>query len=364
MKNLAIAAVALSAAGIASAQSSVTLYGVVDAAVSHYRGEGKGSRTLMTTSGFNNSRLGFRGREDLGGGLAASFVLEAGFENDTGTGQATNTNNQPAGNTPVGGLTFNRRSTISLSGAFGEIRLGRDHTPSFWNLVVYDPFKVGVGIGTMPTQGSTSTVFRASNSIGYLSPGCAVATCKGLYGQAMYAMGENTSGTPTSSDGRYVGARVGYNTGAFDVAIGTGVTKNAAAQDFTQTNVGASYNFGVAEIMGQWGIHKTGAPIAALAGGTKATHYTLGARIPLGAGYIPVSYSHVSRNDVNKGSASKVAIGYVHNLSKRTALYTTYAVISNKNSMALGVNTGVNAGPAPIAGGNSSGVDFGVRHSF
>ena len=364
MKKSLITVAAMAVAGVASAQSSVTLYGVLDAAISHYRGDGAGSKTLMTTSGFNNSRLGFLGSEDLGGGLSTSFVLEAGINNDSGAGQSTNTNNQASGATPVGGLTFNRRSTVSLAGPLGEVRLGRDYTPSFWNLLVYDPFKVGVGAGTMSVQGSTSTVFRASNSVGYWSPGCAVATCKGLYGQAMYAMGENASGTATSSDGRYTGARVGYSSGPFDIAFGTGVTKNAAANDFTQTNLGASYDFGVAQVMGQWGIHKTGAPIAALAGGTKATHYTLGARIPLGAGYIPVSYTHVSRNDAQAGAASKVAIGYVYYLSKRTALYTTYASIANKNGMALGVNSGVDAGPTPVANGRASGLDVGLRHSF
>ncbi|MEO7159880.1 MAG: porin [Polaromonas sp.] len=364
MKKSLIAAAAMTVVGVASAQSSVTVYGVLDAAISYYRGEGSDSKTLMTTSGYNNSRLGFRGREDLGGGMSASFVLEAGINNDTGAGQSTNTNNQPSGNTAAGGLTFNRQSTVSLSGPFGEIRLGRDYTPSFWNLLQYDPFKVGVGIGTMPVQGSTSTVFRASNSVGYFTPGCAVAACKGLYGQVMYAMGENPSGTATSSDGRYVGARIGYGSGPFDIAFGTGVTKNAAANDFTQTNLGASYDFGVAQVMGQWGIHKTGAPIAALARGTKATHYTLGARIPLGSGFIPVSYSHVSRNDANNGAASKVAIGYVYNLSKRTALYTNYANISNKNGMTLGVNGGLNAGPNPVANGVASGIDLGITHRF
>ncbi len=364
MKKSLIAAAAMTAAGVASAQSSVTVYGVLDAAISYYRGEGAPSKTLMTTSGYNNSRFGLRGLEDLGDGLSASFVLEAGINNDTGAGQSTNTNNQPSGATPVGGLTFNRRSTVSLSGPFGEIRLGRDYTPSFWNLLQYDPFKVGVGTGTMSVQGSTSTVFRASNSVGYLTPGCAVATCQGLYGQVMYAAGENAGGAATSSDGRYTGVRVGYGSGPFDIAFGTGVTKNAAANDFTQTNLGASYDFGAVQVMGQWGIHKTGAPIAALAGGTKATHYTLGARIPLGSGYIPVSYTHVSRNDAKNGAASKVAIGYVHNLSKRTALYTTYASIANKNGMALGVNTGFDAGPTPVANGRASGLDFGLRHSF
>ena len=127
-------------AGVASAQSSVTLFGVVDATVSATVRAKASSRQArqLTNSGYNSSRLGFRGTEDLGGGLAASFWLEAGVNNDDGTGAATSSNNQRVGTTSAHrsgtqGLTFNRRSTVSLSGGFGELRLGRDYTPTFWN---------------------------------------------------------------------------------------------------------------------------------------------------------------------------------------------------------------------------------------
>ncbi len=346
------------------AQSSVSVYGVLDAAISRYQADGGGSKTLMATGANQNSRLGFRGREDLGGGAWVAFDLEAGFNNDSGAGQSTNTNNQASGNIPAGGLTFNRKSTVGLGGAWGEIRLGRDYTPSFWNLFVYDPFRVGVGLGGITSQGSTVTVFRASNSIGYFTPGCSTPQCQGFYGQAMYALGENASGTNTSSDGKYYGARLGYGAPGWGANVATGTTTSAAAGNYVQSNLGASYDLKAINLMFMWGSQKTGLPTAALGGGTKATHMQLGGWIPVGGDYIPVGYTRMSRNDAANGKADKLAIGYVKNLSKRTAIYVTYAKINNKNGMALPVNAGVDAGPTPSAGGSSSGYDFGIRHSF
>src|SRR4051812_4868252 len=139
MKKSLIALAVMAAAGAASAQSSVTLFGIVDATISHYSGGGQ-HNTILTNSGYNSSRLGFRGTEDLGGGLAASFWLEAGINNDNGSFTSANTNNTLGGATGGGGLTFARRSTVSLSGGWGEVRLGRDYVPTFWNTTLFDPF--------------------------------------------------------------------------------------------------------------------------------------------------------------------------------------------------------------------------------
>jgi predicted porin len=369
MKKSIISIAALAAASAASAQSSVTVYGVVDAAVASYRATGAGSRTHVLSGGNQNGRLGFRGREDLGGGMYAGFELEAGLFNDSGVGLATNTNNQASGAAPAAaggqGLVFSRKSIVSLGNAsWGELRLGRDYTPGFWNLFAYDAFRTGVGLGGITTQGGTTTVFRASNSIGYFTPGCSVFVCQGFFAQAMYAMGENASGAANSADGRYVGGRVGYGAPKWDVAAAHGVTKNVAAGDFTQTNVGGAYNFDVAKLMVLWGVHKTGLPIAALGNGTKAQFWQVSSWIPAGPGYIPVAYTRVTRNDALASSANKIAIGYVYNLSKRTAVYTTYARIKNDGAFQLPVNSGADAGPVPIRGGTSSGFDFGIRHAF
>src|SRR5947209_7985472 len=140
---IAIAALAATAAGPVLAQSSVTLFGIVDTNLAHGSGTAS-SKTQLTNSGYNSSRLGFRGVEDLGGGMSASFWLEAGLNTDNGTGAGTNTNNQTTGAAPAAaggqGMTFNRRATVSLTGNWGELRLGRDYTPQYWTLGLFDPF--------------------------------------------------------------------------------------------------------------------------------------------------------------------------------------------------------------------------------
>jgi len=145
----------LGAAAAASAQSSVTLFGVVDATLAFGRGS-VAHRTQMLRGGYNSNRLGFRGVEDLGGGLSAQFWLETGFNVDDGSGQATNTNNQASSSAPApsGGLTFNRRSTVSIAVA--------------------------------------NT--RASNQISYFTPN----TLGGFFVHAAHYLGENASGAATS----------------------------------------------------------------------------------------------------------------------------------------------------------------------
>lgn len=351
-------------AGTASAQSLLQVYGGIDLAVSYYKGEGTGSRTQLTPGGNQNNRLGFRGREDLGGGLYAWFELEMGFNADNGTGLASNTNNQLSGQVPTQSLTFNRRSFVALGNQWGELRFGRDYVPSFWPLYLYDPFRTGVGFGGATIQGTTVTNLRASNSIGYWTPGCNALECKGFFSQLMYAFGENPSNGPGADDGNVWGARFGYGGSNWEVSIAKAETSNQAVDFFSQTTGGGYYDFGFARLMFLIGENKTGVPVAALNNGTKSPFYQIGGFIYLGPGYIPVAFTHVKRNDPQDSSASKIAIGYVYNLSKRTALYSTYAYIDNKNAMAVPVNVGADAGPTPLPGRSASGIDIGIRHSF
>ena len=205
MKKSLVALAALAVAGVASAQSSVTMFGVVDTTISGFSNKSEGvlgqsvttSQTMMRSGGYNSSRLGFRGTEDLGGGLAVGFWLEGAVNTDDGTGAATG-----------GGFNFQRRSTVSLSNAMGELRLGRDFVPTYWNDTVFDPFGTnGVGTNLISTAsgynnpGSTisqggftanTNYFRASNSIGYFLP----PNLGGFYGQFMYAFNEQTSYDP------------------------------------------------------------------------------------------------------------------------------------------------------------------------
>jgi predicted porin len=360
MKKSLVALAALAVVGAASAQSSVTLFGGLDTGVSRYSLGGV-SKTLMTTSGLYSSRLGFRGVEDLGGGMKASFHLEAALQNDTGASPATGTNNQGA-STGGGGLTFSRRSTMSLSGGFGEVRLGRDYTPTFWNYTIFDAFgTLGAAAGSNITLGASAgnTAARASNSIGYLYNSANPAGNTGFYGQAMYALGENASTAANAGDGKYWGVRAGFAQGPFNVALSTGKETNLAAGNFTNTSLGGSYDVGMANLMVLIGRQNTGVA------GTKLSTWEIGAQIPVGAGYIPVSYSTVKKNDAAGSKSNQFGLGYVHNLSKRTALYATYSRLNNKTG-ALATFSGGNgsSGGLAAATGAGNGYDFGVKHTF
>ncbi|MCZ8222171.1 MAG: porin [Acidovorax sp.] len=348
MKKSLIALAVLAASGAAMAQSSVTLFGVVDATYAYGSGS-VSNKSQLTNSGYNSSRLGFRGVEDLGGGLSASFWLEAGVNNDNGTGGVTNTNNQAATSTG-GGLTFNRRSTVSLNGGFGEVRLGRDYTPQFWNLTVFDPFGTN-GVGTTQTLNSSlggPTTVRASNAIGYFLPG----NLGGFYGQAQYYMGENNSGTPNKKDGNGLALRAGYANGPINVALAFSETKFVTG-NIQAWNLGGQYDLGVAKIMAHYNNDE-------IKGGNEGTGFLIGGLIPVGAGEVRLAYSTYKIDTVGADPRSnKIALGYVHNLSKRTALYTTFARVSNKNGAASALNGSVTA-----ANRNSTGYDFGIRHSF
>jgi len=425
MKKTAIALLpfaALIASGNALAQSSVTLFGVIDNSISSYKNQAKDvfgntvttSQTALANSAYSSSRLGFRGTEDLGGGLAASFWLEAGVNTDDGSGTGTN-----------GSLSFNRRSTVSLSGFFGEIRLGRDYTPTYWNDNLFDPFGVnGVGTNLVSTaSGQTSPgsvrsgwtngqYSRASNSIGYFLP----PSLGGFYGQAMFAFNEQVSYNPggltppgaaaivndptlavadNARAGRYVGGRIGYANGPLDVALSYG--KSTVGSNYylgtTTTidiwNLGGSYDFGVAKLFAEYSHNKMNTTLAVNAfnpfGTTKPGFNggLIGVTVPVGAGLIRASYSAVKYNNTNvnlvgttanffgfnsQPKADKFALGYVYNFSKRTAVYATVGYIDNKDGAALTVGgpayyTKAINGFVPLPN-SSVGYDIGFRHSF
>ncbi|MFH0131065.1 porin [Variovorax sp. EL159] len=368
MKSYLIALAAASTAGGALAQSSLTLFGVVDAAVTYTRGSGAGSGSKLQLSNSGNmfSRFGFRGTEDLGGGLSANFWLEMGLQNDTGTGFPSNSNNQASGNGPAGSLSFNRRSTVSLAGPFGEVRLGRDYVPAFWNTAIFDPFGTGSGIGANQIYFSglgglvAPTGTRASNSVGYLLP----AELGGFYGQVMYAMGENDStsvlpGTLVSNrhDGDHTGLRFGYQGGGFNVAIATGRTRYASG-DLRVTNLGASYTFGPSLM----NLKLTSELYTESKGATDGKGALIGFHLPIGPGEIKGSYARYKLQPAGallNPTSSKLAIGYVHNLSKRTALYATIARISNRNGATQALS-----GATTLPNRASSGAEFGMRHMF
>lgn len=374
MKKSMLALAALSAfAGAASAQSSVTIWGIVDA--TYAIGNGQTDRTQLTNSGYNSSRLGFRGVEDMGGGNRAGFWLEAGVNNDNGSFGTTNTNNQSTGASGGGGMTFNRRSTLSWGGSWGELRLGRDYTPHFWNHTVYDPFGTN-GVGTSQLLNSSlggPTTVRASNSIAYIFGqnfnGNSLGPGKGVHAFVQYYLGENNTGTgtpATNNDGKGFSFRVGYDAGPLSVALASGSTKyaqTATAGKIKSTNLGGSYSLPVAKISAEWSKDS----VASSAGSIAGKGYLLGANVPLGTNEIRFAVSNYKIEGPGTafdGKANKFALGYVANLSKRTALYATYARVSNSGASTQALNGATVVANGAVGDRNSTGMDFGIRHSF
>jgi predicted porin len=341
MKKTVLGLVALAGfAGGASAQS-VSVFGTVDMSAKYVKNDGSARRLSLSQDSLNGSQLGFRGVEDLGGGLKARFLLEAGVNPDTGT---------------VNAKFFNRRSNLGLSGAFGELRLGRDYTPNFLVQTLFDAFGATTGMGSSLNVAQLYGGTRMDNSIGHILP----SNLGGVYGQAMVAASEG--GTTADRGGRYIGARLGYAAGPFDVAFAAG-SQRLDALGLTQKtyDLGASYDFGVVKLLGY--IDRDTRPSLA------ETRLNLSAVVPLGAGEFHVGYER-SRftNDLAAftNTISQGSLAYVYNLSKRTALYGTLSRLSNgdnsNNSVVFVRDTSQSAPPVP--GGKSNGAEIGLRHFF
>lgn len=343
MKHIAALALLAAASASASAQSSVTLFGIADAGVRYVK-NGDNSIKSASSNGLNTSRLGFRGAEDLGGGLKASFWLETGFSPDTGTQSDA-------------ARFWDRRSTLSLAGNFGEVRLGRDATPTYTGYADFDAFgangvaaanKFATALGT-----AADTLVRADNLVSYFAP----ANIGGFYGQATVGAGEGTAGK------KYIGGRAGYRAGPLDVSFAAGqttVVRNAAGNDkFKVYDFAGSYDLGVVKLTGYYSQLKFA--------NNKLGVANIGALVPLGQGTLRVSYINANASGTNAAGAnidandsSQLAVGYVYDLSKRTALYGTAARVNNKGAATYAVASS----PALPAGKDSTGVEFGLRHSF
>ena len=336
MKKSLLALAALTAfAGVASAQSSVTLFGIVDLSVNSVK-NGSLSQKLLSNDQLNSNRLGFRGVEDLGGGMRAGFHLEGAMSPDNGN---------------AGGQTWQRRSTVSLMGGFGEIRLGRDYTPSFWNYTIFDPFGtngMGAASNLVSTLSSGATTFvRANNTVGYFLPAMG-----GVYGQVQVAAGEGATGN------KYFGGRLGYAGGPVNVAVAYGKTDKTGAMidDYTDINFGGSFNMGFMSLMGTYSKRDYST--------ADQKNIMVGLTVPFGQSTLKAAYNTAS-GSAKSLEAKQISFGYQYDLSKRTAIYATVSSLNNDGDAATGARFTIGQGPAQTRGGDSSkGYNLGVRHSF
>ncbi len=342
-------------AGPACAQSSVTVYGIVDVALVRETGAAAGSSTKVTSGVGTGSRLGFRGTEDLGGGLSAIFLLENGFQADTGaSGQ--------------GGLLFGRQIYVGLQGGFGTVTLGRQYTPQYLTVALADPFGSGYAGDTknlMPATGNGTS--RMDNTIKYVS-----RAWSGVTADLVYAPGE-VAGSESAS--RQFGGALGYAAGALKVRLAHHNRNNETAvltnlSSARNTVVGGTYDFGAAKAHFAYGVNKglnssplrnaanpfgyRVAPVASV----DSADAMLGVSVPMGPHSVLASYIRKDDKTALNQDATQMAIGYRYALSKRTEAYTVYSRIDNKNGAGYTVGSS-------IEGGTGDGAfNLGIRHAF
>jgi len=350
-KSLLALAVLGAFAGVASAQSSVTIYGIIDQSVAKGNGgtAGTGGVAALGTSeawqvrdGGPGSRLGFRGNEDLGGGLSAQFLIEHRFSPDTGS---TNTGTQPAA---ASAFWFGGSYVQLTSKAAGSVYFGRWYSPVFWISLKTDPFGYGgiaqVGALTFANYTNPSAVglgARTTNTVGYKTPNLGGFT-------ANVAVGLGEAGTA----GRDVGVNAEYTAGpiyagiAYDkINAGTSTfgATTGAVDGNSLVNAGFAYNFGVVRPMVSYAKSKTRTGSA-----VNSDALSFGLTAPVGPVVIKAQYTQRNTDAAPLAGVAadvklkKLGVGIDYFLSKRTKVYLDGAQVKETNlttnsAFALGV---------------------------
>jgi predicted porin len=361
MKKSLLALAVLSAiAGTASAQSSVTLSGIVDAGI---RRVGVATATGTDTdwqvgqsqSGY--SAITFSGREDLGGGMYAFFALNHRFNIANGTVNSANNTCAGTGVASIPGCsavnTFWRNAAVGLGGGFGDVRLGRILMPLQDMNGGFDPWATGT-VASIHTGGITATI-RANNAVYYRSPSlggvsihAAIAAGEGqLQGETANNFGQVAPRSALGDQERPIGLSVRYAAGPINV--GLAYDKNIA--DIKTIGAYASFDFGFMKLMGQFekgdSSNNAGTPI----GGQEfenMKNYSIGVRAPLGPVTILAGYVRAD-SDVDNRDGGKFGLGLEYSLSKRTNLYT---------------NLGKSSGDRFSDAAKKAAFDVGITHRF
>jgi predicted porin len=347
----------------AVAQTSVQVYGLIDAAVERVTNTAPNGDSLTRmpnlSGGMMPSRLGFRGTEDLGGGLKAIFALENGFGPDSGT------LNQ-------GGRLFGRQAWVGVSGDWGALTVGRTYSMLF-----FSQFDVDI-IG--PSQFSIGSLDlylpnnRNDNSISYKG------TFSGLTVGATYSLGRDASnaGGPAATncggenasddqacrawsamlryDSKSWGAVVAYDTynGGAGAAAPFSPTRSALSD--SRLNAGGYVKFGPLKVSGGHMRHENEANAV-----TPRSHLNY-----LGAAYDLTPQwtidGQVARLDFrNSANDTNMAVlRAMYAFSKRTAVYGMVGRVNNSGTAAVALS----AGTTVLAGGSQNGVMTGIRHTF
>ncbi len=351
---------------------------------------------FLTNSNLGSSKLGFKGTEDLGGGLTAVFKLEGGLKNESGNGKSSNTSNQANGGCTSGnvslvntakqnptlttgttacspngsqGLDFQRYSYVGIDGNFGSLHLGREYIYSFWyGEGTVDPFSTNgpaqntnmfyhvSGTGA----GGAFVGTNASNMVSYLTPDAPVQ------GGVQYFFGNNVAASATTvtattanvghSDGTGYSAFLKYQQGPLLITGAISNTQYQLKGNYKVTALSAQYDLtSAASLM------YTYAKESQAAYGDN-TMNMIGGTYTVGATKWKATYTHASTAGLTAattGTGNQYGLGVDYALSKRTKLYTTVAEVTNSGN--AGYVTGA---VTPGAGTKSGNIAFGVYSAF
>ncbi|MES2260033.1 MAG: porin [Pseudomonadota bacterium] len=327
---------ALAASG-AAAQTNVTLYGVADLGLVAEHGGLAGGVVKLTSGIANGSRIGFKGVEDLGGGMSALFVLEGGILADTGaSGQ--------------GGLLFGRQAFVGLAGKPGTIRLGRQCTVIDATLGAIDPFYLGFA-GRISNVLVAGYVSRVDNMALYSS-----RAVGGFSAEAAYGFGEVAG---SASAKRHAGGALNYASGPVFLRLAHQDTNtlNAALAGGNAKNtvLGVVYAIGSVKVHAAYAVSKSR---AAGVVGVDSHDAMLGATLPFGPHSVMASYVHRDDRRLANGDATQLALGYTYAMSKRTSLYAAFGHIDNRNTAFY------TSGNATEPGSGNQAYNLGLRHTF
>ncbi len=338
--------IALAVAGLAStaafAQSNVTIYGVADVYYANARATGMDSQNVINSGGLSGSRIGFKGTEALGNGISALFTLEYGVDVDANTG---------LGNSSAGA----RQQMVGLTGGFGTIVAGRLQTAGYDFACSTNPIggsaldpMAKLGVATLLSCGQAG---RADNAAAYISPNFGGFTVAVNHGRVTEAANSFVTGKDAYANlltGVYSNGPIAANLTYSKVTL----ANTEASDDIVEYGLGGSFDFKMAKVFGAYQTAKSG-------NASRNNKWQLSGAIPVGAGAIVVEYA---KNSIKSTAASDNSrawnLSYTHSLSKRTTAYAGYTRVSNDEFASRAALI------APEAGGKSSVVAMGVRHTF
>ena len=367
MKKTLIALAALGAmAGAAQAQSTVTIYGLLDANFGSYKTNVVSGATVQSltqtkidSGGLNGSRWGMRFSEDIGGGMAVIGNLESGINLD-------------AGSSAQGGLLFGRRANVGISSGFGTVVIGRNSSSyddvsadhAMMGATIFDPSNTNNGpavtpAGVLTLVGRNTTWVgyntRFNNSVKYITP-----NFSGFTGSLMYAFGEDK--TTTNSASKSVSANLKYVNGPLlvsggyqsETAVGSVGSLGAGTKPALENSlISVAYDFGVAKV----GAGFNRAKIKDIAPGTSLAaqkEWNLSVAVPLGATTISAGYAQSKGDDLGKSTG--YGIQALYSLSKRTTLYAGAQSTKNYDKLLAAFAVNNSARTTTYAAG--------LRHTF